>query len=119
MSEQKETKEFVSGSCKGEVCTLCKAPATHKLQEVVFLADDPQPMRHGSSAYVCKDHFEIITKPENHSPLIQTYIETLTKVRSRLVNQFGLFGGGTELNETLELLTAAIEEPLNKSLKIL
>lgn len=47
---------FVSASCGGEVCSICRDPATHKVGEEIF-ADDPLPIRHNLTAYVCCDHF--------------------------------------------------------------
>lgn len=35
---------------------MCGAPATHKVGEEMF-ADDPQPIRHNLTAYVCCQHF--------------------------------------------------------------
>jgi hypothetical protein len=58
---------FVSASCRGEKCGICvrnsfPAPATHKVGEEVF-ADDPDPIRHNLTAYVCCRHFFIIMGP--------------------------------------------------------
>ena len=50
---------FVSGSCKGEVCSVCGKPATNKLEETIFW-DDPNKMRHPLTAYVCREHFRMI-----------------------------------------------------------
>lgn len=50
---------FISGSCKGEVCSVCGRPAEKKLgEEIPF--DDPDPNRHNLTAYVCYEHFKII-----------------------------------------------------------
>ncbi|MGY8665719.1 hypothetical protein Q3C01_25630 [Bradyrhizobium sp. UFLA05-109] len=46
------------GSCDGERC-FCGEPAAHKVEEVVF-ADDPQPIRHPLTSYVCREHFRQI-----------------------------------------------------------
>jgi hypothetical protein len=46
---------FVSGSCGGERCR-CGRPATHKLGEEIP-HDDPMPMRHNLTVYVCCAHF--------------------------------------------------------------
>ncbi len=43
---------FVSASCRGEKCQICKAPATHKVGEEIF-DDDPNQVRHNLTAYVC------------------------------------------------------------------
>ena len=50
---------FVSGCCKGEICSLCGKPATNKLEETIF-HDDPNKMRHPLTAYVCREHFRMI-----------------------------------------------------------
>ena len=50
---------YVSDTCEGEFCTLCGRPATHKVgEEIPF--DDPIPMRHNYTAYVCCGHFKAI-----------------------------------------------------------
>ena len=43
---------FVSKSCEGELCRICKHPATHKVGEEIQW-DDPNPERHNLTAYVC------------------------------------------------------------------
>jgi hypothetical protein len=45
-------KHHVSESCQGENCTLCGAPATHKVGEEI-MKDDPQPVRHNLTSYIC------------------------------------------------------------------
>lgn len=70
---------FISASCEGELCSVCKAPSTHKLGEEI-LHDDPSnhpdpitnaaelavlgmsglPGRHNLTAYVCCAHFTMI-----------------------------------------------------------
>ncbi len=62
MAEKKE--EFISGTCKGEVCSVCGKPATNKLGEEIPY-DDPNPNRHNLTAYVCREHFEIIVGKQN------------------------------------------------------
>ena len=64
---------FVSECCKGEKCTFwiidprvissadkpyvaCGHPATHKVGEEMF-EDDPNPIRHNLTAYVCCAHY--------------------------------------------------------------
>ena len=69
MSKKDETKPlkqpavsssgFVSGCCIGEKCSVCGKDATNKLAEVIF-DDDPNPIRHELTAYVCKEHFRMI-----------------------------------------------------------
>lgn len=49
----------VSGCCIGEKCSVCGRDATNKLAEVIF-DDDPNPIRHELTAYVCKEHFRMI-----------------------------------------------------------
>lgn len=51
--------EFISGCCIGEKCKICGKDATNKLSEVIFY-DDPNPIRHELTVYVCKDHFKVI-----------------------------------------------------------
>jgi hypothetical protein len=43
---------FVSAACRGETCTMCREPATHKVGEEIF-HDDPMPYRHNLTAYIC------------------------------------------------------------------
>jgi len=50
---------FVSASCLGEYCSICKIPATHKVGEEI-MSDDPNPVRHNLTAYVCCEHFRLI-----------------------------------------------------------
>lgn len=60
---------FVSGSCLGEICSIClkhlgiRVTATCKVgEEVAF--DDPNPHRHNLTAYLCSMHFdEIFSTP--------------------------------------------------------
>jgi len=52
-------RHFVSASCKGEKCNICKSPATHKVGEEI-LSDDPNPVRHNLTAYVCCKCFRLI-----------------------------------------------------------
>jgi hypothetical protein len=56
---------FVSVSCIGETCTICDEPATKKVGEEI-LQDDPYPMRHNMTAYVCATHFEMIFSPAKY-----------------------------------------------------
>jgi hypothetical protein len=49
------------GSREGERC-FCGKPAAHKVEEVDF-ADDPQPIRHPLTSYVCREHFREIMGP--------------------------------------------------------
>lgn len=55
------SKPFVSGYCEGERC-YCGAPAEHKVEEVIF-DDDPVPIRHGLTRYICHQHFREIMGP--------------------------------------------------------
>lgn len=54
-----ENKEFVSACCGGERCSMCGKPAARKVGEEIF-HDDPHPIRHNLTAYVCLDHFNMI-----------------------------------------------------------
>ena len=47
---------WISVSCGGENCSMCGAPATHKVGEEIQW-DDPNKMRHNFTAYVCCNHF--------------------------------------------------------------
>ncbi|WP_439372966.1 hypothetical protein [Bradyrhizobium sp. DASA03120] len=49
------------GSRDGERC-FCGNPAAHKVEEVIF-ADDPRPIRHPLTSYVCREHFREIMGP--------------------------------------------------------
>ena len=51
-------EHFVSESCKGECCTICNDPVTHKVGEEIP-HDDPDT-RHNYTAYVCCDCFRTI-----------------------------------------------------------
>lgn len=50
------SNHFVSATCIGEHCRMCELPATHKVGEEVA-HDDPHPMRHNLTAYLCCKHF--------------------------------------------------------------
>ena len=50
-------EHFVSASCRGETCSMCREqPATHKVGEEIP-HDDPNPNRHNLTAYVCCEDF--------------------------------------------------------------
>jgi hypothetical protein len=53
---------FVSATCRGEHCSMCKEPATHKVGEEIA-HDDPNPNRHNLTAYVCCRDFIRIFGP--------------------------------------------------------
>ncbi len=53
--------KFVSACCDGERC-FCGQPADHKVEETIF-DDDPQPIRHPLTAYICHEHFVQIMGP--------------------------------------------------------
>ncbi len=50
---------FVSLSCIGVRCSMCGQPAAHKVGEEM-MSDDPNPIRHNLTAYVCCTHFSAI-----------------------------------------------------------
>lgn len=58
----RDNQPFISQSCIGETCSVCKQPATHKLGEEIA-SDDPNPNRHNLTAYVCTEHFNQVLKP--------------------------------------------------------
>jgi hypothetical protein len=58
---------FVSGCCEGERC-YCGAPAEHKVEETIFY-DDPHPIRHPLTRYVCHAHFVQIMGPAANRPI--------------------------------------------------
>lgn len=53
---------FVSKSCGGELCQVCRLPATHKVGEEIP-SDGPMQDRHNLTAYVCCAHFIEIMGP--------------------------------------------------------
>lgn len=58
-----QPRHFVSGTCRGERCSVCGRDATHKLgEEIAF--DDPLPFRHNLTAYVCCQHFVMIVRSD-------------------------------------------------------
>ena len=65
-----ETTHPVSRYCQGVACR-CGAPATHKLGEEIF-DDDPLPIRHNLTAYVCCAHFVEVVGPA--APCGQPYV---------------------------------------------
>jgi hypothetical protein len=60
--EPADVSHFVSESCEGERCRVCRVPATHKLAEEIP-HDDPWPVRHELTAYVCCRHFTEVLGP--------------------------------------------------------
>lgn len=50
---------FTPASAKGEKCSICQKPAQRKVEEQIF-EDDPYPIRHSFTAYVCLEHFNLI-----------------------------------------------------------
>ena len=50
--------KFVSACCQGELC-ICGEPAEHKVSEEIF-HDDPNPIRHPLTAYLCDYCFHSI-----------------------------------------------------------
>jgi len=53
---------YVSASCGGEHCSICKQDATHKISEEIT-SDDPNPYRHPFSAYLCCRCFRLVMGP--------------------------------------------------------
>lgn len=54
--------KWASLSCVGETCSQCANPATHKVEETIF-EDDPHPIRHPLTAYLCCFHFSSVMGP--------------------------------------------------------
>lgn len=56
-------EHVVSAACRGETCTMCREPATHKVGEEI-LFDDPaeKVTSHNLTAYVCCRCFRAIMK---------------------------------------------------------
>jgi hypothetical protein len=52
-------QHFVSATCRGERCAVCGDPATHKVGEEIA-HDDPTPIRHNLTAYLCCAEFEAV-----------------------------------------------------------
>jgi len=52
-------EHFVSAATRGEHCTVCRRSATHTLGEEI-MADDPNPIRHNLTAYVCCTHYGMV-----------------------------------------------------------
>ena len=46
----------------GEDCTICHRQAEHKVAEEI-MDDDPNPIRHGFSAYLCCRCFRLVMGP--------------------------------------------------------
>lgn len=53
---------FISESCRGERCSVCGDSATHKVGEEIP-HDDPLPIRHNLTAYICCYHFGLVLGP--------------------------------------------------------
>lgn len=58
ISNRTKNKVMASVCTVGETC-FCGSPASHKVEEVIF-HDDPYPMRHPYTSYICDDHFKEI-----------------------------------------------------------
>ena len=56
-----ETQTFRSSSTQGEKC-WCRLPAAHKVEETIF-HDDPNPVRHPRTSYICEGHFQELMGP--------------------------------------------------------
>lgn len=65
------TSHWVSPSCRGERCRICRADATHKVSEEIFADDPGGPARHGDSAYICCEHYMAVFGPWTHEAGIQ------------------------------------------------
>lgn len=54
-------KDFTPQCAIGEKCTMCGADAQRKVEENIF-DDDPMPIRHPYTAYVCLACFNKIMR---------------------------------------------------------
>jgi hypothetical protein len=52
-------KDFTPACAQGELCMICRAPAQRKVEENIF-DDDPMPIRHPYTAYLCLKHFNLV-----------------------------------------------------------
>lgn len=65
-SRRSNEMHFVSGTCNGESCSICGAPATHKVGEEIPYNEPKSEFagyefgRHNFTAYVCCEHFGMI-----------------------------------------------------------
>jgi len=132
------TPHFVSKLCVGEVCSICSTPASHKVGEEIA-SDDPNPMRHNLTAYICCTHFRIIMGGQAHCPITPRIITPDTSIiykefltlltqyfslhpdKGRLANEWRCSYPTIELwsrgeNLPHQELTKALIEDLNKKL---
>lgn len=56
---REEGREYRPGSAIGERCSVCGEEAWRKVEEEIF-DDDPQPIRHPLTAYLCMGHFTMV-----------------------------------------------------------
>jgi hypothetical protein len=77
------TTPFVSQYCKGERC-FCGEVAEHKVEETVF-DDEPNPMRHPLTSYVCHAHFrEIMGPAAERRTMIASVKDNVVEEKARL-----------------------------------
>lgn len=62
---------FVSCTCEGETCRKCSSPAAHKIEEYIG-EDDPMPIRHPLTFYLCHSCFVEVMGPAADS---ETYLK--------------------------------------------
>jgi len=126
---------FVSGSCLGEICSICikhlgvRVTATCKVGEEIAV-DDPNLPRHNLTAYLCSRHFdEIFSPPTGVASVGQQGIERLQvtlaqtegeletarlrihEATQKLVAEFGAESSAS-LEEVVEKAVVAIRTPL-------
>lgn len=53
--------DYIPASAQGEKCR-CGAAAARKVEEVIF-SDDPHPIRHPFTTYICLECFELLMHP--------------------------------------------------------
>lgn len=72
-------EHFVSASCEGEICHVCKVPATHKASEVIQWDSPDYPhKRHPLTAYLCCEHFVMVFGDVGHAPTLSAPQAALT-----------------------------------------
>lgn len=108
-SGQEETivNEFISETCKGEKCTVCGKDAYGKVGEEIRF-DDPNPIRHNLTAYLCKEHFIMVLKPHEYKKQ-QSKVEEALKQELTIVNDLKVISAKIK-DRTAEFVVEVEEE---------